>query len=145
MVDNTSAFHSSEYDKKNQTDIPLLRGLLRAGGRTGRDRTRRARLLAGCRLRNRNDGIGCLRKHTAGKICFQHGFVGRDDRQNEGTLPLSKRRVLSVRDVRDLQYENEFDVITAIQVFHFLQAEEEELSLGNAVQPLKRKRDTRQF
>jgi tRNA (cmo5U34)-methyltransferase len=68
-------------------------------------------------------------------------FVFMDS--SEGMIGRAKERFrfpnaeFSVSDVRDLQYENEFDVITAIQVFHFLQAEERRTVLRQCHAALK--------
>ena len=44
----------------------------------------------------------------------------------------------SVCDVREMPYVNEFDVVTAIQVFHFLQGKERKAALERSCSALKK-------
>ena len=135
MVDNTSAFHSSEYDRKIRQTFPYYEDFfaqvvelvrtVHAGPVCWLD--------VGC-------GTGMMGAAAFGKIPLDR-FVFMDS--SEGMIGRAKERfrfpnaAFSVRDVRDLQYENEFDVITAIQVFHFLQAEERRTVLRQCHAALK--------
>ena len=135
MVDNTSAFHSSEYDRKIRQTFPYYEDFfaqvvelvrtVHAGPVCWLD--------VGC-------GTGMMGSAAFGNIPLER-FVFMDS--SEGMIGRAKERFrfpnaeFSVRDVRDLQYENEFDVITAIQVFHFLQAEERRTVLRQCHAALK--------
>ena len=135
MIDNTSAFHSSEYDRKIRQTFPYYEDFfaqvielvetVHAGPVSWLD--------VGC-------GTGMMGSAAFGKIPLER-FVFMDS--SEGMIGRAKERFrfpnaeFSVSDVRDLQYENEFDVITAIQVFHFLQAEERRTVLRQCHAALK--------
>ena len=135
MVDNTSAFHSSEYDRKIRQTFPYYEDFfaqvvelvrtVHAGPVSWLD--------VGC-------GTGMMGSAAFGNIPLER-FVFMDS--SEGMIAKARERFrfpnaeFSVSDVRDLQYENEFDVITAIQVFHFLQAEERRTVLRQCHAALK--------
>ena len=133
MVDNTSAFHSSEYDRKIRQTFPYYEDFFAQVIELVETVHAGPVSWLGC-------GTGMMGSAAFGNIPLER-FVFMDS--SEGMIAKARERFrfpnaeFSVSDVRDLQYENEFDVITAIQVFHFLQAEERRTVLRQCHAALK--------
>ncbi|MBQ1491457.1 MAG: class I SAM-dependent methyltransferase, partial [Blautia sp.] len=136
MKDNRSAFSSDEYDKKIKQTIPYyeefyaqtieLVRTLGDGARTWLD--------VGC-------GTGKM-----GSAVFEKGvpvdrFVFCDS--SEEMIRVAQERFSSVPaefcicDVLDLPFKDEFDVVTAIQVFHYFHLEERKRALKRCYDALK--------
>lgn len=135
MKDNKSAFASSEYDRKIKQTLPyydefykeiieLVKVFHRSAVRW---------LDVGC-------GTG-----TMGSVAFENieleKFVFCDS--SDEMIRVAKERFhfsdaeFLVCDVQNLAYTNEFDVITAIQVNHYLRMNERRLALKKCYEALK--------
>ena len=135
MIDNTSAFHSSEYDIKIRQTFPYYEDFFDQVVELVK--TVHAEpvnwLDVGC-------GTGMMGTVAFAKIPLQR-FVFMDS--SEAMIRKVQERFhfpnaeFSVCDVRDLRSVNEFEVITAIQVFHFLQNEERRAVLKQCCTALK--------
>lgn len=127
MKDNQSAFHSSDYDRKVQQTIPYYHEFYEQVIELVEVFHHRAiRWL----------DIGCGTGKMGG-IALQNAALEKlvfCDSSNE-MIKIAKERFscsnteFLVCDVRNLSYANEFDVITAIQVNHYLQIEERKIAL----------------
>lgn len=122
MIDNTSAFHSNEYDQKIRQTFPYYEEFYAQVTELVKTvHTKPVTWLdVGC-------GTGMMGRTAYRDIPLER-FVFMDS--SEAMIRKTQERFrcpsaeFSVCDVRNLQYRNEFDVVTAIQVFHFLQVEE---------------------
>lgn len=135
MNDNKSAFDSNEYDRKIKQTLPyydefykqvidLVKSFQHSGVRW---------LDIGC-------GTGKM-----GNIAFENidleEFVFCD--ASDEMIRIAKERFhyanakFSVCDIQNLTYIDEFDVITAIQVNHYLQMDERKLALKRCYEALK--------
>lgn len=135
MNDNKSAFSSSEYDRKIRQTIPyydeFYKQVIELVGIFQKSAIRW--LDIGC-------GTGKM-----GDVAFQNveieKFVFCD--YSEEMIRIAKERCscpnaeFSVCDVQNLAYINEFDVVTAIQVNHYLHMDERRLALKKCYEALK--------
>lgn len=134
MQDNITAFNSSEYDEKIRMTLPYyddfykeIISVIKAMGKQV------SWLDVGC-------GTGNMAKWAIGQIDLEK-FVFCDISPNM-IEAVKKRFTLSdanfiVGSVLELQYSNEFDVVTAIQVNHYLNYDEREAAIKNCYQALK--------
>ncbi len=135
MNDNKSAFSSSEYDRKIRQTIPyydeFYKQVIELVGIFQKSAIRW--LDIGC-------GTGKM-----GDVAFQNVELEKlvfCDYSDE-MIRIAKERCscpnaeFSVCDVQNLAYINEFDVVTAIQVNHYLHMDERRLALKKCYEALK--------
>ena len=135
MKDNLSAFHSTEYDRKIIQTMPYYDEFYK-------------QVIELVKTIYSNPvswlDIGCGTGRMAG-AAFEsikiERFVFTDS--SEGMIKAAKKQFerrnteFSVLDVRDLSYENEFDVVSAVLVNHFLKPEERQAALQRMYTALK--------
>lgn len=120
MGDNRSAFQSDEYDKKIKQTLPYYEDFYR----------QITELVKACHFKTLNwldvgCGTGKMAACTLSDFAVER-FVFLDS--SEEMLAIAKRRFgqnfceFRVGDVCNLPYRAEFEVITAVQVNHYLQA-----------------------
>lgn len=139
MSDNKSAFHSSEYDKNIRQTIPYYHDfyeqiidLVKAHNKMF-NLTALKWLDVGCGTGNM---AALAYEYTAIAqfvFCDCSAEMLETARQR---FPFSNAE-FSVCDVRNLPYANEFDVVTAIQVNHYLQKEERKTAIKKCWESLK--------
>ncbi len=134
MQDNVTAFNSSEYDDKIRMTIPYydefyeqIISVIKAMGKQV------SWLDVGC-------GTGNMAKKAIGQIDLEK-FVFCDISPH--MIEAVKKRFTRsdaefiVGSVMELQYSNEFDIVTAIQVNHYLNYDERVTAIKNCCQALK--------
>lgn len=135
MNDNKSAFGSTEYDRKIKQTLPYYDELYE-------------QVIELVKLFNYNTvrwlDIGCG-TGKMGSIAFENleleRFVFCDS--SDKMIRIAKERFkchnaeFSVCDIKKLAYANEFNVITAIQVNHYLQIDERKTALQNVYEALE--------
>ena len=138
MKDNTSAFSSREYDQKIKQTLPFYEDYY----------TQALELVKTvCHSSVNWLDVGCG-TGKMGSVVFDHDinlnrFVFCDS--SKEMIQISKERFHSantefhVCDIRDLPFTDEFDVITAIQVFHYFQAADRKKVLKRCYEALKEK------
>ena len=135
MSDNKSAFNSNEYDRKIKQTLPYynefyeqvieLVKVFHNSAITWLD--------IGC-------GTGKMGSIALENIELEK-LVFCDS--SDGMIRIAKERFqrfnteFSVCDIQNLEYTDEFDVITAIQVNHYLQMEERKIALQKCYKALK--------
>lgn len=133
--DNQSAFHSSDYDRKIQQTIPYYHEFYEQV-------IELVEVFHHHAIRWLDIGCGTGKM---GGIALQNAAIEKlvfCDSSKE-MIKIAKERFscsnteFSVCDVRNLSYVNEFDVITAIQVNHYLQIEERKMALEKCYEALK--------
>lgn len=134
MQDNITAFNSSEYNEKIRMTLPYydafyeeIIGVIQAMGKQV------SWLDVGC-------GTGNMAEKAIEQIDLEK-FVFCDISPNMIEV-VKKRFTLShanfiVGSVLELQYSNEFDVVTTIQVNHYLNYNEREAAIKNCYEALK--------
>lgn len=135
MGDNRSAFQSDEYDKKIKQTLPYYEDFYR----------QITELVKACHFKTLNWlDVGCGTGKMAACALSDFAverFVFLDS--SEEMLAVAKRRFgqnfceFRVGDVCNLPYRAEFEVITAVQVNHYLQREERKTALRNYYAALK--------
>lgn len=135
MIDNKSAFSSSDYDRKIKQTLPYYDEFYN-------------QVIELVKVFNPNAvkwlDIGCG-TGKMGSVAFEKAeiekFVFCDC--SEEMIRIAKEHVkchnaeFSVCDVQKLAYDNEFDVITAIQVYHYLHRDERKIALQKCYESLK--------
>lgn len=135
MNDNKSAFSSTEYDRKIKQTLPYYDELYE-------------QVIELVKLFNYNTvrwlDIGCG-TGKMGSIAFENleleRFVFCDS--SDKMIKIAKERFkchnaeFSICDIRKLTYANEFNVITAIQVNHYLHINERKIALKNVYEALE--------
>lgn len=135
MKDNKSAFNSNEYDRKIKQTLPYYNEF-------------NGQIIELVETLNYNSirwlDVGCG-TGKMGSIAFENveleKFVFCDC--SEEMIRIAKERfnsqkaAFSVCDVQELDYSNEFDVITAIQVNHYLHMTERKIALQKCFEALK--------
>ena len=136
MKDNTSAFSSAEYDKKIKQTLPYYEEFYI-------QTIKLVKTVYESEINWLDVGCGTGKM---GSVVFDNGielnrFVFCDS--SEEMIRISKKRFASsdaefvVCDVRKLPYVKEFDVVTAIQVFHYLSSEDRKNVLKRCYEALK--------
>lgn len=135
MNDNKSAFSSTEYNRKIKQTLPYYDELYE-------------QVIELVKLFNYNTvrwlDIGCG-TGKMGSIAFENleleRFVFCDS--SDKMIKIAKERFkchnaeFSICDIRKLTYANEFNVITAIQVNHYLHINERKIALKNVYEALE--------
>lgn len=135
MNDNKSAFSSTEYDRKIKQTLPYYDELYE-------------QVIELVKLFNHNTvrwlDIGCG-TGKMGSIAFENleleRFVFCDS--SDKMIRIAKERFrchnaeFSICDIKKLAYANEFNVITAIQVNHYLHIDERKIALQNVYEALE--------
>lgn len=135
MNDNKSAFSSTEYDRKIKQTLPYYDELYE-------------QVIELVKLFNHNTvrwlDIGCG-TGKMGSIAFENieleRFVFCDS--SDKMIRIAKERFkchnaeFSICDIKKLAYANEFNVITAIQVNHYLHIDERKIVLQNVYEALE--------
>ncbi len=135
MNDNKSAFSSTEYDRKIKQTLPYYDEFYE-------------QVIELVKIFNHNAvrwlDIGCG-TGKMGSIAFENleleRFVFRDS--SDEMIKIAKERFkssnaeFSVSDLKNLAYANEFNVITAIQVNHYLYLDERKIALQNVYEALE--------
>lgn len=135
MAENVSAFRAAEYDEEIQRTLPYCEEFYRQAV----DAVRACQtgaitwLDVGC-------GTGKMAELAFEKINLKR-FVCLDS--SSEMIQISRTRAawpyaeFQVADMRELNYDNEFDVVTAIQVNHYLRKEERRASIQKCWKALK--------
>lgn len=140
-TDNVSAFTSEDYDRKIRQTIPFyedfykqaLELVMTVFDRSGSVAVPLHWLDIGC-------GTGMM-GNTVFKTLQPERFVFLDS--SEEMIRIVKEQFsgtnteFAVSDVRELSYDNEFNVVTSILVFHYLNAEERKEALKRSYAALK--------
>ncbi len=134
-MDNISAFCSSEYDRKIRQTIPYYDEFYQ-------EVICLVKVLQKSAVKWLDIGCGTGRM---GSAAFEdtelERFVFCDS--SEEMIEIARKRFsrpnaeFSVCDVRDMAYANEFNVITAIQVFHYLRINERRAALKKCYEALE--------
>ena len=135
MKDNASAFDCAEYDRKIRQTLPYYEEYYRQViGLVGTVFSRPVSWLdIGC-------GTGEMGRVALASLPLER-FVFMDS--SEAMIEVARERLpgpgaeFSLCDIRNLQAKGEFDVVTAIQVFHYLQKEERREALRRSYEALK--------
>ena len=136
MKDNTSAFSSGEYDTKIQQTLPFYEDYY-----TQTIDLIKAVYSTPLKWLDVGSGTGKMGNVVLDSDIDLTRFVFCDS--SEEMIRLSKERFQSSViefyhcDIRNLPFENEFDVITAIQVFHYLKGTDRETALKRCYEALK--------
>lgn len=135
MNDNKSAFNSDNYDKKIKQTLPYYDDFYTQVVEVVKIFNHKA-------LRWLDIGCGTGKM---GSVAFENveldKFVFCDS--SDEMIRIAKERFnchnaeFSVCDVQNLTYDNEFDVITAIQVNHYLHIDERRVALQKCYESLK--------
>lgn len=135
MNNNTSAFHSSEYDNKIKQTLPYYEDFYK-------------QVIDLVKTYHSNNltwlDVGCGTGKMA-DVAFQHleiqKFVCCDcspDMIEEARKRVNGPNITFLTcDMRQLNFDNEFDIITAIQVNHYLYRKEREKSIRKCYQGLR--------
>lgn len=135
MAGNVSAFHAAEYDEEIKRTLPYYEAFYRQAVEIVQASQEGALvwLDVGC-------GTGKMAEQAFEKMKLKR-FVCLDS--SAEMIQMARARVTDpcvefvVADVCGLQYNDEFDVVTAIQVNHYLQKEERVKSLQKCWKALK--------
>ena len=135
MNDNKSAFGSSEYDKKIKQTLPYYDEFYK-------EVIELVKIFQNSPIRwlDIGCGTGKMGSIALGNLELEK-FVFCD--VSDEMIRIAKERFscsnaeFSVCDVQNLAYVNEFNVITAIQVNHYLQINERKLALKKCYEALK--------
>lgn len=134
-MDNISAFCSSEYDRKIRQTIPYYDEFYQ-------EVICLVKVLQKSAVKWLDIGCGTGRMGSAAfEDTEPERFVFCDS--SEEMIEIAKERFsrpnaeFSVCDVRDMAYANEFNVITAIQVFHYLRINERRAALKKCYEALE--------
>ena len=136
MKDNNSAFNSNEYDKKIKDTLPYYEEFYN-------QITDVVNIYYNNRPVDWLD-IGCGTGKMA-EVAFQKSGIGRFvfcDSSLE-MLNASKERFnfgkeeYIASDVQDINFKNEFDVVTAVQVMHYLKSDERAYAIKKCYEALK--------
>jgi tRNA (cmo5U34)-methyltransferase len=135
MKDNKSAFDSSNYDRKIKQTLPYYDEFYR-------EVIELVKVFHKSAIKWLDIGCGTGKM---GSVAFENieleKFVFCDC--SDEMIEIAKGRFhypnaeFSVCDIQDLPYENEFDVITAIQVNHYLHIDERKIALEKCYKALK--------
>ena len=136
MRDNPSAFSSCEYDRKIRQTLPYYETFYTQVTDLVKTvyETPVSWLDVGCGTGKmartaRESGIPIRRMVLSDISPEMRRTAEKENRES--------RAEFCIADVRDLPWENAFDVVTAIQVFHYLREEERREALGNVFRALK--------
>lgn len=134
-MDNISAFCSSEYDRKIRQTIPYYDEFYK-------EVIGLVKVLQKSAVKWLDIGCGTGRMGSAAfEDTEPERFVFCDS--SEEMIEIAKERFsrpnaeFSVCDVRNIAYANEFNVITAIQVFHYLRINEHRAALKKCYEALE--------
>ncbi len=135
MRDNRSAFDSAEYDQKIIQTLPFYDEFFR-------QTVELVRTVCGAPLRWLDVGCGTGRMGSAAFDALEiERFVFTD--ASEAMVSIARERFgkanaeFAVCEAQDLPYENSFDVVTAIQVFHFLHEDGRRAALARCRRALR--------
>lgn len=134
MIDNITAFSSSDYNEKIRETIPYYDEFYKEIIELIHTLNKRVSWLdVGC-------GTGNMAEKAIGKIELE-SFTFCDISSNM-IESVKKKFLLSnmnfiVKSVLELQYRNKFDVVTSIQVNHYLHSDERIVAVNNCYEALK--------
>lgn len=135
-MNNASAFSASDYDNEIRRTVPFYDELYRQIAETAKAFGNKplSWLDIGC-------GTGKTAEAVLGKVPLEK-FVFADI--SEEMIEVAKSRFLfseaefTVSDISDLNFCGEFDIITAVLVFHYLKIPERKTALQNCFRALKK-------
>ena len=135
MSDNVSAFDSAEYDRKIRQTVPFYDEMVAQAADLAKTVARGpvSWLDVGCGTGKMADAA--LKRVETGRFVFCD--------VSEEMLRIARQRFAGpgrefiLRDVREMTYSGEFDVVTAVMALHFLRREERLAALRKCHEALK--------
>lgn len=135
MKDNPTAFNSDSYEEKIGKTLPYYDEFYKQIVDVVRlyKSTPLTWLDVGC-------GTGKMAEMALGKIDMEQFVLCDCSEQMLQTAKMrlaGKNTVFRLSSVQELEYKEVFDVVTAVQVHHYLQKEERQRAIRNCYQALK--------